>query len=82
MAKLIETGEKNFVRFENAEQIIDWKIETPLDTKLNKLRKTNPEAFFYWYQVYFHKEKGGGRMKGWHLKQIDHLARCYWKNSA
>ena len=52
LAKLIETGEKNFVRFKNAEQIIHWNIEAPLDTRLNKLKKNNPEAFFYWYQVY------------------------------
>lgn len=49
-AKLIATGESNFGRFENAEQIISWNIEQPLDTKLNKLKKTNPEAFFYWYK--------------------------------
>jgi len=59
LAKLIETGEKNFVRFENAEQIINWKIEAPLDTRLNKLKKTNPEAFFYWYQVYLLSIKAG-----------------------
>ncbi|KQC10255.1 MAG: hypothetical protein APR62_02070 [Smithella sp. SDB] len=52
LAKLIETGETKFVRFENAQQIIDWQIDAPLDTKLNKLKKSNPEAFFYWYQVY------------------------------
>ena len=59
LAKLIETGEKNFVRFENAEQIINWKIEAPLDTRLNKLKKTNPEALFYWYQVYLLSVKAG-----------------------
>ena len=52
LAKLIETGEEDFVRFENAEQVIHWNIEAPLDTRLNRLKKTNPEAFFYWYQVY------------------------------
>lgn len=51
LAKLIETGETGFVRFEDAEQVSGWTIEAPHDTRLNKLRKTNPEAFFYWYQV-------------------------------
>ncbi len=60
LAKLIETGKKNFVRFENAEQVIHWNIEAPLDTRLNKLKKTNPEAFFYWYQVYVLNGKAGG----------------------
>jgi len=59
LAKLIETGEKNFVRFENAEQVIHWKIEASLDARLNKLKKTNPEAFFYWYQVYLLIRKAG-----------------------
>lgn len=52
LAKLIETGETTFVRFDNAEQVTNWTIEAPLDTRLNKLKRTNPEAFFYWYQVY------------------------------
>jgi len=52
LAKLIETGEKSFVRFDNAEQVSNWTIEAPLGIQLNKLKKTNPEAFFYWYQVY------------------------------
>jgi hypothetical protein len=59
LAKLIETGENEFVRFRNAEQIIDWQIEAPLDTRLNKLKKTNPEAFFYWYRVYLLRKKAG-----------------------
>jgi hypothetical protein len=52
LAKLIGTGETSFVRFENAEQVSNWTIEAPLDSRLNKLKRTNPEAFFYWYQVY------------------------------
>jgi len=23
-----------------------------MNTKLNKLKKSNPEAFFYWYKIY------------------------------
>jgi hypothetical protein len=52
LANLIETGAKSFVRFDNAEQVSNWTIEAPLDTRLNKLKRINPEAFFYWYQVY------------------------------
>ena len=52
LAILIETGETSFAHFDNAEQVSNWTIEAPLDTRLNKLKKTNPEAFFYWYQVY------------------------------
>ncbi|GHV10495.1 hypothetical protein FACS1894162_4870 [Bacteroidia bacterium] len=28
----------------------DWIITEPLNTKLNKLKKTNTEAFYYWYK--------------------------------
>lgn len=59
VAKLIEAGENNVVRFENALQIVDLQIEVPLDTRLNKLKKTNPEAFYYWYQVYLLSVKAG-----------------------
>jgi hypothetical protein len=59
LAKLIDAGNNNIVHFENAQQIIEWQIEAPQDTRLNKLKKTNPEAFFYWYQVYLLGEKAG-----------------------
>jgi hypothetical protein len=59
LAKLIDTGAKKFARFENAQQIIDWQIDKLLDKRLNKLKKSNPEAFFYWYQVYLLGEKAG-----------------------
>ncbi len=33
-------------------QVKDWIIEQPFFTRLNKLKKSNPEAFFYWHKVY------------------------------
>lgn len=30
----------------------DCIIQSPFCTKLNKLKKTDPESFFYWYQIY------------------------------
>lgn len=29
----------------------DWNITDPMNTKLNKLKKSNPEAFFYLYKT-------------------------------
>jgi predicted nucleotidyltransferase component of viral defense system len=29
----------------------DWSIREPLWPRLNKLKKSNPEAFFYWYKL-------------------------------
>lgn len=37
-------------RFRNPLEIKDWLIEDRSVNKLNKLKKTNPEAFFYWYK--------------------------------
>ena len=39
-------------KFESPVQIKDWSIGEPLNNKMNKLKKSNPEAFFYWYQIY------------------------------
>jgi predicted nucleotidyltransferase component of viral defense system len=39
-------------KYKDPQQIKDWNIEQPFYTRLNKLKKTNPEAFFYWYKVY------------------------------
>jgi hypothetical protein len=30
----------------------DWQINGPMNNKLNKLKKSNPEAFFYWFKIY------------------------------
>jgi hypothetical protein len=59
LAQLIETGKNDVVHFENPLQIVDWQIENPMDTRLNKLKKTNAEAFFYWYQVYLLEGRTG-----------------------
>jgi hypothetical protein len=32
-------------------EIREWLIEDQRFNKLNKLKKTNPEAFFYWVKV-------------------------------
>jgi hypothetical protein len=32
-------------------EIKDWNIANQQYNKLNKLRKSNPEAFYYWYQA-------------------------------
>jgi predicted nucleotidyltransferase component of viral defense system len=52
LSKLIELKKNRLERFENALQIKDWNIEQPFYTRLNKLKKSNPQAFFYWYKTY------------------------------
>ena len=52
LAKLIELDINKLERFENALQVKDWTIEQPFFTRLNRLKKSNPQAFFYWYKTY------------------------------
>ncbi|MBN2424003.1 MAG: nucleotidyl transferase AbiEii/AbiGii toxin family protein [Calditrichaceae bacterium] len=52
LSKLVETKNNKIERFENAMQIADWDIQQPFYTRLNKLKKSNPQAFFYWYKTY------------------------------
>ena len=52
MAMLIKHNASSFDKFENLQQLKDLTINKPFNTKLNKLKKSNPEAFFYWYKIY------------------------------
>jgi len=52
LVKLIEYKKTIFERFDTPMQIKDWIIEQPFNTRLNKLKKSNTEAFFYWYKIY------------------------------
>lgn len=51
MATMLQTNTTKVERFSNPMEIKDWMIEHPFETRLNKLKKTNPEAFFYWYKI-------------------------------
>jgi len=52
LTRLIKTGNSSKIeRFDNAADIADWIIENPKFNKLNKLKKNNPEAFFYWIKA-------------------------------
>lgn len=49
---MLEYQETSFEKFTDPLKIKDWIIEQPFHTRLNKLKKSNPEAFFYWYKIY------------------------------
>lgn len=51
LSALLSNGKAGIKRFKEAAQIADWEIKQPHNSRLNKLKKTNPEAFFYWYQA-------------------------------
>ncbi len=52
LSKLIQFDCKKIDKFENPLQVTNFAIEQPFYTKLNKLKKSNPEAFFYWHKIY------------------------------
>jgi hypothetical protein len=53
LTKLIQSDEPiKIERFKNPLDIKDWIIEDPQYNKLNKLKKNNPEAFYYWCEKF------------------------------
>lgn len=52
LTTLLNNGENQKIeRFKNPLEIREWLIEGQEFNKLNKLKKTNAEAFFYWVKV-------------------------------
>jgi len=54
---LIENNSLEIEKYSNPLQIKEWLIDKPLNNKLNKLKRSNPEAFFYWFKTYKLKTK-------------------------
>jgi len=52
LATLLEYDADTIERFDSSTNMNDWIIEQPFNTRVNKLKKSNPEAFFYWYKMY------------------------------
>jgi predicted nucleotidyltransferase component of viral defense system len=52
MANLIKHDAPAIEKFGDALQMKEWLILEPMNTKLNRLKKSNPEAFFYWYKIF------------------------------
>jgi len=51
LAILIKNDSGSMEKYSNPLQMKDWVIEVPMNMKLNRLKRTNPEAFFYWYRI-------------------------------
>lgn len=52
LATLLKHDADVIERFDPSINMKDWNIEQPFNTRVNKLKKTNPEAFFYWVKMY------------------------------
>lgn len=51
IAALIKSEKTIIEKFTNPAIMKDWKIREPFWPRLNRLKKSNPEAFFYWYKI-------------------------------
>lgn len=51
LSRVIATNQVTFERFSNPQEVANAIIEQPHNTKLNKLKKSNVEAFFYWWKA-------------------------------
>ena len=51
LAAVVKYGKDKIVRYTPEIVVTDWIIAAPMNTKLNKLKKANREAFFYLYQI-------------------------------
>lgn len=56
LVSLMQTGAA-IERYSIKTNMTTWQIEQPNNTKLNKLKKTNPEAFYYWFMYYSIKRR-------------------------
>ncbi len=52
LSTLIKYDAETIEKFNNPLEMKDWLIDEPMNNKLNKLKKSNPEAFFYWHKIY------------------------------
>lgn len=51
LSALLRNKSKEIKRYNDISDIDGLLIDQPFNTKLNKLKKSNPEAFYYWYQT-------------------------------
>lgn len=53
IAVIIKHEQKDIRKYDasKSQEMKDWLIKEPINNKLNKLKKSNPEAFFYLYQL-------------------------------
>ncbi|MCD6565119.1 MAG: nucleotidyl transferase AbiEii/AbiGii toxin family protein [Bacteroidales bacterium] len=52
IANIIRYNKNKIEIFNNPLQMKEWNIVDPLWPRLNRLKKSNPEAFFYWYKIH------------------------------
>jgi len=57
LAALIRSKKVAIEKYGDPKIMKDWSIGEPFWPRLNRLKKSNPESFFYWYKIF---ELNGG----------------------
>lgn len=52
IAASIKSNANTLEKYNSKMQMNDWIIGEPMNSKLNPLKKSNPEAFYYWFKIY------------------------------
>ncbi len=52
MATILRIKKGNIEKYGDPKIMKDWVIGEPFWPRLNRLKKSNPEAFFYWYKIF------------------------------
>ena len=52
LATLLKEEAALIERFEPSTDMKDWVITQPMNTRVNKLKKSDPESFFYWHKIF------------------------------
>jgi len=60
IASLIKYKSEVIEKYNNPLQMKEWEISDPMWPRLNRLKKSNPEAFFYWYKIHEIIQKNNG----------------------
>lgn len=56
MATVLKHKHNKLEKYKDIEQVKDLTIDQSFNSKLNKLKKGNPEAFYYWYKIFLLKK--------------------------
>lgn len=52
LATMIKYDTQTIEKYANPMEIGPWTLTATINPKLNRLKKSNPEAFFYWYKIF------------------------------
>lgn len=77
LAEMLKKEEQSIEKYNNPMDVKDWTIESVQYNKLNKLKKSNPEAFFYWFKTFEAYYKKQPDFSNLDIKAFNEAVRYY-----